>query len=638
MKTPDWLEVPTQRSWQRLLEVGSNGRSLFRVTKNEPQMIAPPIHGDRGIWSDDARMTRLQIEAADTLSSLQSLQPQIDSHGFAGPNAIIGDFQSLRNRSGFYMNPISVPMMSNTFLAKDLDLATGFLSERDERIFRALHSYMFRTVVPASMPIRKTASSGSPYFTSALDEKKIALAVFNEHAPDILARFGSGDLEGLYDDYAIFMATYMGVRTQPDSVKVENGHATPKPREANDGEFSRSGGKSGRRQPADKTIRNPDGSVVDGIFAMRRRSVYAYPAMYNYFITQFFTPLRAFYLSDAEYTYKHRDPESISEKLRAFESVKGYDVKQFDQSIQPWLLDAFVDGFNGFIKEEVLFFLRSILRQPIYVPHPEVINASGHEKAPHRFNPFLGDPFDLSSFNLDVGLPSGVGPNPDMGKFFMTFAYLCLFDRHFHDVLEVGVQTILRGRHERYALLDMGDDAVLAVNDDSFWATAERVLREKYYVRIEAEHGISFLGNVLYKDQGGILRATSNVITFVRNRLCPEHGVQHWSRRAYAGTGWFEGKKHYSTAPMFGEVLTVWDDLWRKHFGEGMDVRFYAAREAERHRNVPSLSEADRAVLENPDKLYYRYSIEEIHPWVLDRLIGAVEFETYFPFIERFFV
>lgn len=58
--------------------------------------------------------------------------------------------------------------------------------------------------------------------------------------------------------------------------------------------------------------------------------MYAYPAMYNYFLTQFFTPLRAFYLNDAEYTYKHRSPETIAEKLNAFKSVRGYDVKQFD--------------------------------------------------------------------------------------------------------------------------------------------------------------------------------------------------------------------------------------------------------------------------------------------------------------------
>lgn len=637
-RLPEWLIMPPEPAWTRLFEVGSNHRSLFRLTENAPQAIAPSLNGDRGLWSDDPRMTAVQCELADTLS--ERFAVEIDQDGFGGPTAVISDFQSLRNRAGFYMNPITIPMMSNRVLAGPdaLNLATGFLSERDERIFTALHHYMFRTVEPAGMAMRKTASSGAPYFTASIEEKKKALAVFNEHAGPILQRFARGELEGLYDDFGLFFATYMGVRTQPDSVVKRDGRWQSKPREVNDELYSRTHGKEGARGPADKTIYDRNGQIVPGIFAMRRRSVYAYPAMYNYFLTQFFTPLRSFYLNDAEFTYKHRDQESIAGKLREFTSVRGFDVKQFDQSIQPWMLDSFVGKFAGFIREEVLFFLQNVLRQPIYMPHPEVVNARGATKRPFPFNPCFGDPFDLSSFKLEVGLPSGIGPNPDMGKFIMTFAYLVLFDRHFHDVLEVGVQTILKGKHERYAMLDMGDDAVLAVNDDSFWATARKALADTFYVRIEPEEGISFLGNVLYKDDRHMLRATSNVVTFVRNRICPEYGVQHWSRRDFAGTGWFEGKKHYSTAPMFGEVLSVWDDVWRNHFHESLDVRFFAAREAERHRNVPSLSEADRAVLENPDKLYYRYNIEDLHPWVLDKLTGVVEFDDYFPFIEKFFV
>lgn len=497
---------------------------------------------------------------------------------------------------------------------------------------------MFRTVVPASLAIRKTASSGAPYFEASLAAKKEPLAVMNEYSPDILARFGAGDLTGLYDDYGMFCATYMGVRTQPDSMSFKDGRLSPKPREVNDELFVRSHGKAGSRFSADKTIHRLDGSAIEGLFANRRRSVYAYPSMYNYWLTQFFTVLRAHYLEDAAFTFKHRTSKEIVEKLANFHSVRGYDVKQFDQSVQGWLLSSFVDSFTGFIKEEVLFFFDKVLKQPIFMPHPQVLNASGHDVDPEPFNPCFGDPGDLKTFNRVVGLPSGIGPNPDIGKFIMTFAYLCLFDRHFGDVLETGVRKILRGEHERYALLDMTDDAVIGVNDESFWQTVDAVSKQTFYVKIEAEQGISFLGNILYKDQAGKIAATSNIVTFLRNRLCPEHGCQHWTRKQFIGTGWVEGKKHYSSAPLFGDVWNKFEDIWRSEFGESIDVRFRLAFEQERHRGVPSLSEIDRAVLENPDKLYYRYSIDEIHPWVLDKLVGAVPFEDYFPSIERYFI
>lgn len=639
MKLPDWLELPKDESWNALMEVGSNSRSLFRVTENAPEQIAPGFKGDKGLWSSDPRFHALLREASETMAALAPVDVD-DTSGFAGPTAIIADFGSLRNLAGHFMSPISVPLMNNEALAQPdaLDLLGGFASEREGKIFTALHHYMFRTIVPAPMAIRKAASSGAPYFESSLTGKKEALAVFNEHSPTILNRFAKGELGSLYYDFGLFFSSYMGVRTQPDAVRLQaDGSWLPKPREVNDELFARTAGKSGSRFNADKRVFDRDGNLIEGLFAMRRRSVYAYPAMYNYWLTQFMAPLRAHYQADAEFTFKHRDPVSIAEKLTQFKFVRGYDVKQFDQSVQPWLLDSFVDRFTGFIKDEVLFFLAKVLCQPIYVPHPAVANASGAQSELHKFNPCFGDPFDLSTFTNHVGLPSGIGPNPDIGKFVMTFAYLCLFDRHFHDVLETGIPTILRGQHNRYALLDMGDDAVLATNDESLWDTIDREMKGSFYFRLEKEEGISFLGNVLYRDKDDRLKATSNVVTFVRNRLCPEHGTQHWSRRNFCGSGWFEGMKHYSTAPMFNAVIGEWDRLWQKHFKESKDIRFFAAQQEEKARNVPVLSDIDRAVLENPDKIFYRYDISEIHPWVLDQLVGAVEFDTYFPFIEKYF-
>lgn len=71
-KLPPWLNMPSERAWTRLFEVNSNHRSLFRLTTNQAQMIAPSMHGDPGIWSDDPRFTRVQIELAEVLSDVQA--------------------------------------------------------------------------------------------------------------------------------------------------------------------------------------------------------------------------------------------------------------------------------------------------------------------------------------------------------------------------------------------------------------------------------------------------------------------------------------------------------------------------------------------------------------------------------------
>lgn len=623
------LKIPDVKSWRLVADLDRARIRMTRVARNKGEKVMPSLDG--GVLSYDPRMLREKEELADKLTEM--CPATIDSAGFGGPNGVVSDFYALRNVAGYLMTPMTVPPMDNGGLVKELGLAPGFLSQRHERIFVDLHRAMFRAMEEAPLSVRKAASSGFPHFQTDLVAKKAEIFNMLHSAPEILTKFHNGELERLYTDHGLFFATYIGVRLQPDKVvKGSDGRFMAKPREINDEAYAR-GLANGTRSTAKKEVYLPGRlDPLNGHFALRRRTVYGYPSSYNYWLTSFFTLWRAVYLNRYAFTWKHRGADDIKEKLSKFAYVVGADVKQFDQSVGWWILDRFVSEFNDILKEEVVEFFRKVLQQPVFQPHPNV--GGGFE-----FNPCFGDPFDLNTFTLKPGLPSGIGPNPDIGKFIMTWVYLCVLDDYFKDVLESGVDVILRGDHPRYGLLDMGDDAVLCSNDEGFIAWfAEFVKKEDqpYYVKLEPENGISFLGNVIYRDHSDRLQVAPNPVTFLVNWLVPERGIDSPLRQFYA-TGWFERKKHYARSPSFDTVWSTWEDVHRKHFGSGLDGPFIQALREERRPSTIGLSYADRLALEDPSVIHYKVDVNELAPWVRDSIVSTIPAADFVPYIERFF-
>lgn len=624
MKLRPYYRIPSDQesAWAPLLRTRGTQRVLNRQRANHGVTLYPEVQ------SDAMATLRMTGELASTLSMHKGLQVQIASNGTVGPNAITGDFYQLRTVAGYGMNPITVPLMSNAVLRRELGLVDGFTSPRHAEIFRRLVRCMCATKLPAKVPIRREASTGAPDFVNDVPKKKAELRYALENLDRFLELVWKGDLVTLFIEFNAPIVQTTGERTQADKVTCDGGRYKSKDREVNDEHAARTGDMSSRR-PASKDV-VIDGQVLDGYFAGRRRTVYGMSFVANYVVAAVFATMREHYLSAYDFTWKHRTPESILEKMRRYKFLAGFDVKQFDQSVGTFMVEEFTKELANHVDRRIAKLIRLMFAAPYMVPYPWIADTS--EEA---FNPLFGDdPFDERSFVMEPGLPSGISCNPDFGKLAMMTQYLCLADDYFHDVLEVGVETILRGEHEKYGFLNMGDDCVVLTNDEGFFAHINDGAYKAQYFAVEPERPISFLGNVPYTDERGELQLAPNVISFLVNWLVPEFGIENHRRRDFWAVGDIERRQHYARAPMYSEVFGLYEEIFTKHIGRSpssLTREYYDVQQ-----KLGSMSFIDALVLQNPSYLHYRFDEADVSPEILELLVTSLPADEVWPLLSPF--
>jgi len=625
--------------WEAALKYPGAVAQITRVLSNVSNAIFPDIPGKDAIRADDRETMRSHERLAIALT--EQFPATIDDDGFSGPNGIANDFYSLMTVSGKRMNPVSVPLTDNTVIAEELKLATTFKSARHRAIFDGLFDLMFRTVVPASMSLRVQASIGLPHCLSDVRLKKEQMINVFRNGRKMANLIRQNKLIEMHHEFDVLNGAVMGLREQADSVnRLPDNRWESKGRLVNDGLYAATGGKEGRRFTADKSFKL-DGEVVPNHFAMRLRSVYAAAGWLNYFFTAIFTPLRAHYFSQYEFTWKHRSSLDIEYKAQTFDYVVGVDVSQFDQSVQRWILDAWIERMGDVVDEDAITLLRSLMFAPYCQPDPEVKSDPRADASPL----FFGDPYDSTTWTNCPGLPSGVAPNPDLGKFIMVWTYLCLLDDKYHDVLEFGIDRILKGQHPMYAMLNMGDDNVFLTNDPSFNDWMKKQVKEhSYYVSIGPEDGVAFLGNVFYRDIDGKIKVRPDGVTLVRNWLVPERGLPKsttkpgTAARSHHALGYFARLDHYQTAPSYGGIREVWSEEHRNTYGESLDSRENYWRE--NGHFVPdfnAMTESDKLYILNPAVIYYRLSENDVSETLLSEDRLSFEFDVYYPLIKQFY-
>lgn len=606
--------------WAPIINTQGFKRRLAAKRGNQGLALYP------GVVSDAPGVLRAHAWIAQTLSD--QLKPVANTDGTVDSSAIAGDFYALLTVAGHGMNPISVPPVSNELIRKDLGLADKFASDRHRTIFRSLIRCMFARSAPAKVRLRRDASTGAPDYVNEVPKKKRELRHILDNIDLFLDLIDSGDLLALFIEFNTVLVHTTGERIQADKTELDaNGVRRSRPREVNDELAARSGLREGSRFAADKTV-YVNGRRIEGHFGGRRRTVYGTSFGANYLLATFCSSWRKVYLTDFAFTWKHRDPASIADKMRRFKYVVGADVKQYDQSMASWLITAFLDELENYVDRRVVKMIRLLFRAPYIVPYPWAADTSDKP-----FDPLFGeDPFDEGAFVHDLGLPSGVAINPDVGKLMMTFAYLARLDDHYKNVVEIGVDTILRGEHDQYALLNMSDDGLDLSNDAGYVQFCETYVSP--YFKIEKESPISFLGNVPYRDDAGELKLAPNVISYLVNWLVPEHGIDSVKRRNFWAIGDRERRLHYASAPSYSAVYDVFMEGYDRH----LDINpvSLVTLAYEHQRKYLNLSSWDVLVLQNPDYIHYKVDPDDLDPDILDLLVTSLPEEETWPVVSRF--
>lgn len=593
---------------------------LNRTNRSTGCLIYP------GVKSDDPNFLRFTEELVRVLRA--EFPMELTEHGVCGSNGIASGWTKPLNVAGYVMNPNSLPPIDNTWIREEIGLdSQGFKSERHREILAEVVKAVAGHARAARLSINRSASMGAPFYHGLLPVKKQLVEYALQNLDRLLEAVKNNDLITLLTVYNAAIVQVLGERIQPDVLQVEGNRFVPKVRRVNLEAFARGQDKEARIDANKDVVIN--GSILLNHSACRRRVVYGMSFVVNHIIAAIFSQFREYYLNEFAYTWKHRSSDEIEEKVNSWQFFAGFDVTQMDSTVPAFLIDATCDELEKYMDERAVKLIRLMCRAPFIAPHPYYLPDEGV-----KTNPLYGDdPLSVDSFNFKLGLPSGIACNPDFGKIFMMFQYLVLMDDLRQDVLEVGVERILKGLHTDYAFLNAGDDCVIMMNDQKLFEIIRDGKYRTDYFKVEPESPISFLGNVFYEDKGRI-KVAPNMESFLANWLVPERGIDHWSRRNFWAIGATEREAHYSRAPSYGPISEIYRRLFIRHLG--VDPNYLVDQEFPKQLLNKSLSTIDMLVLQNPSYLHYRYTEDDVSKEVLDLIVSSVSAATVVPAVAPF--
>lgn len=610
-----------------LLKEQGAKRWLTRSRQPRGNAIFPTTYSDRPvsgstdyIYSDDPRFLRLTEKLATRLTAEFPATTTVE--GFAGSNGVPSDFYTLLNVSGYGMDPLPIPVRDNAKLIEGSGLAQTIIP-RDVPWLKELIRLFFGHVTPASLHIRKQASTSFPYFTSDIQYKKLStLKILRsvDHFLD-LATGSKRELEQLLREYDVTILYAIGERQQPNAIiRDSDGNFRSKDRIAPTEAEARSGTFDGGTK-ADMSVTTQDGRQIKGHFAMRRRDVFAMCGPLNYALTAIFNPFREVYLNRFEFTYKTRDRLDKRQKISKYTYVVGSDVKTMDKMVPRWFLDFLCDELTNYIDDRVCLLLRRMLAAPYVCPPP-------WRKTEENYNPFFGgDPCDHTSFDGSCGLPSGIFINPDIGKLWMTFVYVTSLRDIGALVTPSELEQFLQGRNPQHALLDMSDDAAFLTNSK---VVAEKLVKlTSPYAILEPEQPVIYLGDVFTRTSDGV-DAYPNPVTFVVNALCREDSIDRSPIGNYAD-GVLARHHVYSHSPIFRDLNAIYEEEVRAHLGINPTLMARALSQATR------LTDVDALVRLNPGAIHYKVDPKDVSPMVLDELVATIPSVDFFQHVRHLY-
>lgn len=567
---------------------------------------------DSYLFADDPRALRLTEELATQMN--REFPVDVRPDGFCGPTAVPSDWNALLNVAGVGMDPLPIPIFDNqSFIA-----ANGLESKirlSDEPWLRELVRLFHQAAAPCDLTIRKAASTSFPYFQKDPQYKKLAaLKALREHDRFLTLACSDreSDLITLMKEYHAVFLFAIHKRQQPNAVIMKDGRLASKPRTAPTEDEARSGQYKGTTF-ANMAAYDRDGNEIPGHFAMRERDVFGGNGPINYFLSAVWGCFRRVYLDRFAFTYKVRGDEDKADRLRSYKYVVGSDVKTMDKLIPRWFIDFYCEELTKYMDDRVVRLFKRAYRSSYVAPSPWVDTPTGYDP---RFGP---SPFDPKGFTANVGLPSGIGPNPDVGKLWMTFNYVLVA----RDVgaldTPADIEPFLQGRNPRMCLLDTADDAVYGADTA---ARAEALKRASTpYAVLEPETPVIYLGGV-YTKAADRMDVYPNPVTFLVNMLCREDSIDRKGPVPWA-TGYLARQLVYSRTPIYRDMLSIFEGACRRNLGVNPTLLARSLAVYETTSTIDAMVEADPAVL------HYKVDPRDVSPEVLDRVVSVLPYRDF---------
>jgi len=516
---------------------------------------------------------------------------------------------------GYSMTPMSFVQIDNGAYRKQLGLSAGY-SEVEARIAEEFWDLVFSEWDATNLNLPKISVSGVRRFTYDPIWKADHFGMITDvsNFEEMLDMVESDSWVALADKFEILSMMYMQTRAQPERISKER-IVFSKDEALHPGK--------GKGRPADKRV------VIDGVeypdfSATRARNVQAGPWAVNGSLQIIAAGTMRSMFRRWPSVFHVSTPEQIESLVNDHWVICG-DVTEYDRSMSR---DAIEMVFKCAAKKWDPRFVK-LARALMFAPYYSRPLDLGENRGS-----FIGDPRRPNENEICAGNRSGHAWTSLIAKGNKVIDDL-IRQHHLGEKVVGRVSALLEGRG-LVKHINNGDDA-----------TNYSVSREAI-ADIRAAFGDPKKGHYVVKEEigqilSGFMMIQENVAVpryQVRNRafasmvkaIVPERAAGSRHRRMWP-IGMLERSNNLNpwANPASDAGWSVFHHNWRKTmspvYGDYMDLVRRALESLP--VLVDSLTAADRDVLENPEKIHYRYLPEEISPAVRNELLSKIAYADF---------
>jgi len=620
---PRWGRIPEAEYLQRYGKLPKVGQSDFlnKVFANGPASHASSLITRNsvtllpGMYSFDRPVLEFQRALSELLN--KEFPVDVDADGFT-KTGIHTTFDRLRCPAGYFMNPMSYVPVDNANYRQELGLTTGITSKQ-KAIAEEVWALVFQYAKVSAVNVAKLSSGGMRRF-SADTQWKLAFVewllepVRFERMLDAVER---EDWETLANDYETCYAMYLQKRGQVDQPGKE--------RTVFDLEYALSGGNKGKPEAADKSV-VIDGTKYDDFSAIRARIVQAGPWVINCFLQMVATPLMKSLFDRFPSTFHVNTKEQIKAEVDG-RYVFCSDVTEYDRSMSVDDIRIPHDLMKNVFDERIVKASWRLYTSPYY---SKPLDLGGKKGV------WVGDPRDWTS-QVIAGNRSGHALTSLMAKVNKVIDTLAIIDYMYPVIGKC--KWFLEGKGQ-IGMVNNGDDEIVWAYTRSdierFKALRKDLSKGRYSVSPETGQGFSGLllvkqADTVYDPQpkmhtpfekiwvpersiGGVHRPfwPIGVIDRINNLVATEQGQRAWDLHM----------KLYreKLAPIYGDFMTM---VTKAH--------------SELPLRGDQLSTKDREFLEDPNKIHYKFTAEEISPEVLEMTTSKIPLSVVERFLTKYY-
>lgn len=539
----------------------------------------------------------------------EAITPELDHEGFS-LNGAHATADNLSCVAGYMMNPMTYTAFSNEAYRASLGLRPGYTA-RERRIALNVWRLVFSEWTPSDVKVPMKSSSGTPRYTSDAEWKReFALWLFEpSNLEECLQLIAKEDRRELARRYEMIWMTYIQTRLQPESIK--------KKREVMDRDYAMSNGRRGKLFPADKHV-NIEGRDYPEMSAMRARVIQAGPWSINCLLQVIFSGTMRSMFRRWPDLFHVNTPEKLTALLDGHHIYAG-DVKEYDRSMSKDALDVAHEAMAEVWDDRLAKASADLYYAPYYCRPLELDGTRGT---------FFGDPFDPGS-SVVSGNKSGHAGTSVIAKVNKVIDDLIVIDKITGDV--EGSEDGYMGGRRHVKIINNGDDHVVYSRDRSFITQFRKRRADPHagHYIVEEEKGQVFSGYILMKTEtvrGPTYKAHRRLLTFLERMLVPERSAGSFMRRFWP-IGMYERITTAAAANPLGSLalevfLRTYRDTVEPDYGNFMALvenALYALP-----TNFAGLDAASRDVLEDPERIHYKYLDDEIDPTVLAMITNKI--------------